>query len=108
MIVVTYYPARSSLTVKGHAGSNVYGKDLICAAVSSLVLTLAANAGQLEEHGFVSEAVVILESGNARIRCKPKPPYRARVEQAFDTVCLGFRMLARKFPNHVAYKVMDN
>lgn len=108
MIEVTYRPAHSSLTVKGHAGSNAYGKDLICAAVSALVLTLAANAGQLEEGGCVSEAVVILESGNARIRCKPKPPYRDRVEQVFASICLGLRMLARKFPNYVAYREMDN
>jgi uncharacterized protein YsxB (DUF464 family) len=108
MIDITCHVSHHSLTVKGHAGSNAYGRDLICAAVSSLVLTLAANVGHLEEGGFVSEAVVILESGNARIRCKPKQPYRDRVEQVFESICLGFQLLARKFPNHVAYREIDN
>ena len=104
MIQAVYDRQNCTLTVKGHAGSNVYGKDLVCAAVSALVLTLSANVGRLQEAGQLGEAVVILEPGNAHIRCRAKQAYRARVEEIFDTVCVGLGMLERKFPRFVSYQ----
>ena len=44
MIEVTYYREHNRLVVTGHAQSNEYGKDLICASASILALTLGANA----------------------------------------------------------------
>ena len=103
MIQAEYDRRSLSLTVKGHAGSNVYGKDLVCAAVSALVLTLSANVGRLRDAGQISEAIVILEPGNAHIRCRAKQAYRAKVEEVFETVSMGFGMLERKFPRFVEF-----
>ena len=50
------------VTLEGHAGSDVYGRDLVCAAVSALVLTLA------EAVKDKPEAEVILSPGNSHIR----------------------------------------
>ena len=44
MIDVTYDRKRLILKVKGHAHSGEAGHDLVCAAASILVYTLAANA----------------------------------------------------------------
>ena len=49
-----------SLTVTGHAGTAEYGKDIVCAGVSSLVQTLALYA---QEHG----GRATLEPGHAEI-----------------------------------------
>ena len=79
------------VSVKGHANSDVYGKDLVCAAVSALVLTLAANVEKMER------AEILLEPGNCRIQCC------SEAETVFDCICKGFEMLAGKYPGYVCY-----
>ena len=90
MIRITRQGA-TSVTLKGHAGSAEYGKDLICAAVSALALTLAANVEGKEN------AEVSLQPGNSRISCHPD------AAAIFDCVCKGFRLLAERFPEYVCF-----
>ena len=81
----------TSVKLEGHAGSDVYGKDLVCAAVSALVLTLA------EAVKDKPGAEVILKPGDSVIRCGQE------AEGAFDCICLGFALLAKKYPDYVCY-----
>lgn len=90
MIRITRQGA-TCVTLKGHACSDVYGKDLVCAAVSALALTLAANV-EGNEHAEVS-----LKPGNSRISCHPE------AAGIFDCICKGFQLLAEKFPEHVYF-----
>ena len=76
MIEVTYWPERNRVTITGHANSDVYGKDLVCAAVSALALTLAANARYLASKDHVTDFTVRLAPGDAEICCKPKTIFR--------------------------------
>ena len=82
------------VTLEGHACSDVYGKDLVCAAVSALALTLAANVENLEG------AEILLEPGNSRISCSPD------AAGMFVCICIGFQLLAEKFPEHVSFSEM--
>jgi len=43
MVEVRYRPYEPSLAVAGHAGAGAMGRDLVCAAVSALVLTMLEN-----------------------------------------------------------------
>lgn len=79
------------VSVEGHANSDVYGKDLVCAAVSALVLTLAANVEKMKG------AEMVLEPGNCRIQCG------SEADAVFDCICKGFQMLAGKYPGYVCY-----
>ncbi len=81
------------VSVEGHANSDVYGKDLVCAAVSALVLTLAANVEKMKG------AEILLEPGFSRIQCRPDAVGIA----VFDCICKGFEMLAGKYPEYVCY-----
>ena len=81
----------TSLKLEGHAGSDVYGKDLVCAAVSALVLTLA------EAVKDKPGAEVILKPGDSQIRCDQE------AEAVFDCICKGFALLAEKYPEYVCY-----
>ena len=56
----------TSIEVKGHANSDEYGKDLVCAAVSAII-TGGANA--LEEDIYDIE----LKEGNSYIKAKQIP-----------------------------------
>lgn len=105
MIEVVFYREHNRLTVKGHAQSNEPGRDLICSACSILALTMAANVGHMHESGCVTGAVTTLEEGNAEISCTPKDKYKASVKQTFVSVCVGFEILASKFPDYISYAV---
>lgn len=105
MIEVIYYREHNRLTVTGHARSDEYGKDLICASASVLALTLGANVGHMEDSGCVTETIVKIEEGNAEISCRPKARYRESVRQTFMSVCVGFEILASKWPEYISYSV---
>ncbi len=49
-----------SIEVKGHADSAEYGKDLVCAGVSSIVVGIA---NTLYKKGFLNDGKIVLESG---------------------------------------------
>ena len=105
MIEVTYYREYNRLTVKGHARSDEYGKDLICAACSILALTLSTNVTNMAEGGYVSDPLAVLDEGNAEISCKARPRFRQSVRQVFVSVCVGFEILANKWPEYIRYTV---
>ena len=91
------------VTIEGHARSDVYGKDLVCAAVSVLALTLEANLGRMYRKGQLRSVLVHLEAGNARLRCSPRKEHMAAAAEVFDNICLGFELLAGKYPGFVSY-----
>ncbi len=106
MISITYDRRKCRVSVKGHARSDQYGRDLVCSAVSALVITLAANAEHLEKNGVSNLTVIKLNAGDAQIRCAPIERYRLSVTQIFNTVCAGFEILAREYPEYISYKVV--
>ena len=85
-----------SLTVQGHAGAGEPGHDLVCAAVSTAVTTLANLA--IKE----ADATVTLFEGNAYIYLrKPSKAMRAH----FQFVREVFRLLMEAHPDNVTFKV---
>lgn len=105
MIRVTYYRQYNRVTVEGHAGSGPKGNDLICAAVSALALTLAGNVSYMETQEAVYGVVTKLEEGNAEIQCTPYRRYKDSVAQIFRSICVGFELLATKYPENIFYEV---
>lgn len=99
MIRVQWQGTRLLLT--GHAGSGEYGRDLVCAAVSILAHTLAANVRELEQLGAVEDVVVRLEAGRGEISCAARPQHRAAVELIFRAVCRGILLLGEQWPECV-------
>lgn len=104
MIEVIYWKDHNRVTVKGHAGSDEKGKDLICAGASALAVALGANVARLCHEGYASEQLVRLTPGDAEISCKPKIRYRLSVQQIFQAVCVGFEMLARQYGEFISYE----
>ena len=104
MIEVTYYRQYNRVTVKGHAGSGPEGHDLVCAAVSALALTLAGNVAYMESQEAVYRSIIKLEEGDAEIQCTPYRKYKASVEQVFRSICVGFELLATKYPSNISYE----
>lgn len=105
MIQVTYYRLYNRLTVEGHAGSGPEGHDLVCASVSTLALTLAGNVSYMAANDAVRDVIIDLKEGNAEIQCTPRNRYKVSVAQIFRAICVGFELLATKYPVNISYDV---
>lgn len=105
MINVVYHRKYNRVTVEGHAGSGPEGHDLVCAAVSALALTLAGNVAYMEAQEAVRNVITKLDEGNAEIQCTPYRRYKDSVEQIYRAICVGFELLATKYPENIFYEV---
>ena len=106
MVKVVYHRQYNRLTVKGHAGSGPEGHDLVCAAVSAIALTLAGNATYMEAQGAVRNVVMRINEGDVEIQCVPNRRYKDSVEQIFRAICVGFELLATKYPSNISYEAL--
>lgn len=106
MIHVTYHKKFNRVTVYGHAGSGPEGHDLVCSAVSALALTLAGNVAYMEAQEAVYDVITKLEEGDAEIQCTAYRRYRDSVEQVYRAICVGFELLATKYPENISYAIM--
>lgn len=106
MIEVIYHRQYNRVTVKGHAGSGPEGHDLVCASASALALTLAGNVHHIQAKGIVRNVITDLEDGNAEIQCTASSRYKATVEMIYSTICIGFELLATKYPENISYAVI--
>lgn len=82
------------VTVSGHAGYAVAGKDIICAGVTSLTQTLIKSLNDLTEDKIEGE----MSSGRADIK------YRDLSKEGkllVDSFFLGICLIADDFPEHI-------
>ena len=91
---------RHSLSLRGHAHYDEYGKDIVCASVSAIVYALLGwmenNPSDLED---VSTSV---ESGSVLIECFGGG-YAA---VAFSMAAIGLEQVAYTYPDHVAIDII--
>ena len=101
MIEILYERNEHRLTVEGHANSVRRGTDPVCAGASALTCTLAATIENMALSGQVYDSETNLSSGYARISCSSYPNTKAAVTLIFDTLCLGYALLAQAYPANV-------
>lgn len=106
MIKVIYHRQYNRVTVEGHAGCGPEGHDLVCAAVSAIALTLAGNVSYMETQEAVYGTIIKLEEGNAEIQCTPYRRYKDSTQQILRAICVGFELLATKYPENISYEVL--
>jgi len=102
MIRVAYSRQALWLRVEGHAESGPYGRDLVCAAVSALILTLGEAFRSLEAEEKLEDLGQDLDRGRAYLRCKPLDPFRPEAETALTTVIRGLRCLEKLYPGFLS------
>lgn len=105
MIQVVYHRNFHRLTITGHAGAAEPGYDLVCASASMLAYTLAANVANMADNGQVREPVMKMNEGDTEISCNPRHNLKASVTLVFDSVCVGFELLAHDYPQYISYKI---
>lgn len=102
MTRVEYDRAALSLTMEGHAGAGEPGEDLVCAALSALMMTLER---RMEETAERTMPIVKRTPGFFAIRCAPEED-EALCRECFDTVAAGIAVLAENRPDHVTLTLM--
>ena len=104
MIEVKFKPDTFTLEVTGHANHGKKGKDIVCAAISTLFYTLGDSLFSVRD--MMAEDIVFSdEDGNGYITCKPKPEYEANVSLIYWTILNGFDMVARNYKKNVVLKL---
>lgn len=92
----------------GHCGWGPKGKDLICAAVTTLFYTAQEEANRMESAGELTEHPdIYLASGESFIRICPAADAREEARTVFRTLCSGFRVLASSFPSAVQISISE-
>ena len=104
MIEITYEKQANTLTVTGHAGAGRKGEDIVCAAVSALVLTLAENLRDLHRTGTAKSCFIDVRQGAAELRCVPTRGLEAVVQCIFGAICCGFELVQQMHPKYVRYQ----
>ena len=105
MTQVIYYRKYHRLTMTGHAGAGEQGHDLVCASASMLAYTLAVNVTNMASQGNVRQPITKLNEGDTEISCNPKSNLRHIVTLVFDSVCLGFELLAHDYPENISFEI---
>ena len=84
---------RCALHVAGHAGYDNRGQDIVCAAVSTLVNTLAGALAAFDCRGFHAK----LQPGDARITCAAS----GATDVLFYAAVIGLAPLHNTYPNYI-------
>jgi uncharacterized protein YsxB (DUF464 family) len=91
--------------MEGHAHSAEKGHDLVCASATILAYTLAQFVKNMKDAGQVYYPTIELTDGHTTISCSPPKRIQSSVKLAFDTVCAGFELLARDYPDNISYEI---
>ena len=97
MIEIRYHQKRHEISATGHAGYADPGQDIVCSAVTALMLTAAQFA---ENNG---EAEVRTEPGDLYVRCLCSPRWDAPVSLVFNAIAAGLYKVAQAHPDNVLF-----
>lgn len=100
MIKITYSSREPpSLVIRGHSGYSAQGTDIVCAAVSTLFLTLANSISE-----YTNDLVTVrTEPGNSAVIWRGKCSEKARL--LLESFILGMRDVAEQYPDYVIINI---
>lgn len=91
------------MKVKGHAETAPKGEDLVCAAATMLVYTVAQAVSFMYETGQLKEKPSIkIREGSAYVVAKPKEDFFAETIHTYWVAQCGAHVLARNHPEAVS------
>jgi len=83
------------LIIRGHAGHNPGGPDIVCAAVSAIIYTLAGYLSQYEDISLH------MDSGKTFISCVSDN----KIDVAFEMALVGLAQVAAAYPGNVTLDI---
>lgn len=111
MLNITVNSKEHKFRMTGHANFAERGKDIVCSAASILFYTACETVKMIEDDAFESEPMFnIDDSGEgvtAFIECKPKEDYIAVIDTIYQTIFIGYKLLAEGYPNNVQITIEE-
>ena len=110
MIHIKFYKSDDliHMDMQGHAGTAEKGKDLVCAAATMLVYTLAQAVQFLYEQGRLEEKPKIqIEDGYAFVSASPNGDSLAETLMVFWVSQVGAYVLEHNYPQAVCLMPME-
>ncbi|MCM1386458.1 MAG: ribosomal-processing cysteine protease Prp [Bacillus sp. (in: Bacteria)] len=97
MITVTFHKTKAGeyqdFICSGHAGFNDYGKDIVCAAVSVLVINTVNSLDELVRENIEVET----DEENGIISCRFQAPLRDTSKVLVDSLALGLSHITKQY-----------
>ena len=94
------------MKIKGHAGQDNTGHDVVCASASILAYTVAQYLQYAHDRGGLQKKPhIVLNDGDALIVAKPTKEYEGEVLNAFFVAEVGYSLLAHNYPQYVKLKM---
>ena len=104
MIQITWYPEYRQLTIEGHAEAAPKGEDIVCASVSAIWHTLAANAMCWKDHGYLMDLRMQEIEGYCQLSFVPRAKWKNLLATIAGAIVLGLEDLARRYPEHIEFR----
>jgi len=82
------------LMLEGHSGYGEYGKDIVCASISTLAFTWINQLQEFEKINFAKITQLDMSDGKILLMFQTS---KNEVLWAFETIITGFLMLEEKF-----------
>ena len=98
-----------SLRLKGHAGYDVVGKDIVCASASILVYTVAQLICEMEACGRLAESPLIrLDEGDAlvEVECKDQKSLE-EAKRIMHFAKAGYSLLQNTYPEYIKFVINE-
>lgn len=94
--------------VKGHAGFDELGKDVVCAGGTMYAMGLAQCVLQMRQAGKLQKIPSIkVKKGEVFVVAKPKQEHEAELRHYFYMAQVGFKLLETAYPDHVSLKMYE-
>lgn len=90
---------------EGHAGAGEYGQDIVCAAVSVLLQTLANEVTEAARAGLLAVGVVAHGDGWMKVEMTPTAQTQDMADAWVELVQDGIDALAESYPENVELEV---
>ena len=104
MAKIIWYPQYNQLTIEGHAGAAPAGEDLVCAGVSAIWHTLAANAMVWNDMGYLRDLRIKEIEGYCQLSYVPAARWKNLLSAIACGIVLGLEWMAREYPEHITFQ----
>lgn len=106
MVSIRVNMDKHEVRMRGHAKFAEKGQDIVCASCSMVISNLAQSLSRYKE-ALCCDPVIDLDSGIAKVSCKPQEAYEKNIDLIFWHTCNGFEMLASNYPQYVSFSITD-
>ena len=104
MIEIKFSPEEYKVCITGHAEHGEKGKDIVCAAISTLFYTLAESLYDVAEM-LDGDMVFSDKDGNGFLKVTPKKEFEANISLIYWTILNGFDLVAKNYEKNVSLVV---